>query len=268
RPFLKSFKTTTGIRRLTFHLTHKLPKTLERLLGMATCLLSGREGLLFRSRTQSTQIAKPHSVQSSRRTSTIVRVTPQSPDTKTVITKNTPGELPLPWSEKDPYKLPLSIDKVQRMLLTLGWDKAWVEQIVDRMMKGSLRTTEERAQAVINYLTSIGLKQDEICNMASISVVLLGLNPETRIKSVVDYLQGRGVPDTAIPDLVLKHPRIFEYRLTPDGKALAKGAARIQVDVLPAGGPAAGGADKVVGVNYFREGASFLEAPVSPVGPV
>ncbi len=30
--------------------------------------------------------------------------------------------------------------------------------------------------------------------MASISVVLLGLNPETRLKSVVDYLKGRGVP--------------------------------------------------------------------------
>ncbi len=36
-------------------------------------------------------------------------------------------------------------------------------------------------------------------------------------------------PDTAIPDLVLKHPRIFEYKLTPDGKELAKGKARIQV---------------------------------------
>lgn len=30
--------------------------------------------------------------------------------------------------------------------------------------------------------------------MASISVVLLGLNPETRLKTVVDYLKGRGVP--------------------------------------------------------------------------
>lgn len=49
-----------------------------------------------------------------------MRVTQQSPDTKTVITKTTPGELPLPWSEKDPYKLPSSIEKVQRMLFALG----------------------------------------------------------------------------------------------------------------------------------------------------
>lgn len=47
-------------------------------------------------------------------------MTQQSPNTKTVVVKNTPGELPLPWSEKDPYKLPLSIDKVQRMLHSLG----------------------------------------------------------------------------------------------------------------------------------------------------
>lgn len=30
--------------------------------------------------------------------------------------------------------------------------------------------------------------------MASISVVLLGLNPETRLRTVVEYLQRRGVP--------------------------------------------------------------------------
>lgn len=46
----------------------------------------------------------------------------------------------------------------------------------------------------VSYLTSIGLKADEVCNMASISVVLLGLNPETRLKSVVEYMKSRGVP--------------------------------------------------------------------------
>jgi hypothetical protein len=46
----------------------------------------------------------------------------------------------------------------------------------------------------IDYLTSLGLGQDEVCNMASISVVLLGLNPDTRLAPVVDYLKRRGVP--------------------------------------------------------------------------
>ena len=46
----------------------------------------------------------------------------------------------------------------------------------------------------IDYLVSIGLRQDEVCNMASISVVLLGLNPDTRLRPVVEYLLSRGVP--------------------------------------------------------------------------
>ncbi|GBF99524.1 transcription termination factor [Raphidocelis subcapitata] len=189
--------------------------------------------------------------------------TEQPPEgTKTLIQKAGPGDMPFPWSEKDPYKLPVSIDRVQRMLLTLGWEKSWVEQIIDRVMKGMLRTNEDRAKGVIDYLSSIGLQQDQICNMASISVVLLGLNPETRLATVVEYLKKRGVPAAQVPDVVLKHPRIFEYKLMDDGKALAKGAARIQVDVLPLpDGRCA------VGVNYFRENAAFLGAPVSPMPP-
>lgn len=39
------------------------------------------------------------------------------------MVKNTPGEMPFPWSEKDPYKLPVSIDRVQKLLLQQGeWD--------------------------------------------------------------------------------------------------------------------------------------------------
>jgi hypothetical protein len=138
---------------------------------------------------------------------------------KTVVQKTLPGDVPFPWSEKDPYRLPVSIDRVQKMLITLGvwrcvvcadvlggggverrwccccccccccwccvclvrfvctvgsdmkharsvqasrasmacstraprtgWEKPWVEQIVDRIMKGSLKTTEERCQGVV-----------------------------------------------------------------------------------------------------------------------
>ena len=49
--------------------------------------------------------------------------------------------------------------------------------------------------------------------MASISVVLLGLNPDTRLKPVVEYLKSRGVAEDSIADLVLRHPRIFEYKV-------------------------------------------------------
>ena len=37
-----------------------------------------------------------------------------------------------------------------------------------------------------------------------------------------------------------------------------------QVDVVPVGA----NGEQACAVNYFREGASFMEAPVSPVGPV
>jgi hypothetical protein len=75
-----------------------------------------------------------------------------SEGTKTLIQK-APGaaEMPFPWTEKDPYRLPVSIDRVQRMLLGLGWEKPWVEQIIDRVMKGMLRTNEERAKAVVRF---------------------------------------------------------------------------------------------------------------------
>ncbi|KAI8462539.1 MAG: hypothetical protein J3K34DRAFT_447696 [Monoraphidium minutum] len=185
-----------------------------------------------------------------------------SEGTKTLIQKAAPGDLPFPWSEKDPYKLPVSIDRVQRMLITLGWEKPWVEQIIDRVMKGMLRTNEERCKAVIDYLASIGLQQDQICNMASISVVLLGVNPDTRLRPVVEYVAARGVPKDQVADVVLKNPRIFEYKVMEDGKALQKGAARIQVDALPL--PTG---QVAVAVNYFREGTSFVGAPVSPLPP-
>jgi hypothetical protein len=44
-------------------------------------------------------------------------------------------------------------------------------------------------------------------------VVLLGLNPETRLRTVTAYLKSRGVSDGSVADLVLRHPRIFEYKV-------------------------------------------------------
>lgn len=46
----------------------------------------------------------------------------QSENTKVVIQKTAPGEMPFPWSEKDPYKLPVAIERVQKLLITKG---AW-----------------------------------------------------------------------------------------------------------------------------------------------
>lgn len=51
-------------------------------------------------------------------------------------------------------------------------------------------------------------------------------------------------------------------QVTPEGKYLVKGAARIQVDALPMPD-----GSTAVGVNYFRENTQFLESPVSPLPP-
>eukprot|EP00983_Pelagomonas_calceolata_P063853 1147891-Pelagomonas_calceolata.AAC.2 len=68
-----------------------------------------------------------------------------------------------------------------------------VKEVTSRCFGGHTRIMCSQ----IDMLRGTGLRQDEICNMASISVVLLGLNPETRIKPVLDYLKKRGVPGKA-----------------------------------------------------------------------
>ena len=57
----------------------------------------------------------------SRTSNVVVRasVSEQAPG-KTIVVKNQSGDLPFPWSEKDPYKLPVSIDRVQKLLSSSG----------------------------------------------------------------------------------------------------------------------------------------------------
>lgn len=44
----------------------------------------------------------------------------QSDGSKTIVVRNKTGDLPFPWSEKDPYRLPVSIERVQRQLMNAG----------------------------------------------------------------------------------------------------------------------------------------------------
>jgi hypothetical protein len=44
-----------------------------------------------------------------------------APDSsKTIAVRTKDGELPFPYSERDPYKLPISIERVQKLLVSLG----------------------------------------------------------------------------------------------------------------------------------------------------
>jgi hypothetical protein len=59
--------------------------------------------------------------------------------------------------------------------------------------------------------------------------------------SETNFASIRGCPDLArtdmsIPDLLLKHPRIFEYKVEAGQSYLTKGKARIQVNKCPKSG--------------------------------
>jgi hypothetical protein len=141
-----------------------------------------------------------------------------------------------------------------------------VEQITDRIMKKQLRTTPARTTEVIDFLKGLGLQQDEICNMAFISIPLLGLSPTKQLQPVINYLRERGVPDEAMANLVFKHPKLLEYRRTDDPTELSRPStnmrARVRVDVVPLPD-----GSKAANVTYFRKGAAFTSAPISPWVP-
>lgn len=62
---------------------------------------------------------------------------------KTIVQKITPGDVPFPWSEKDPYRLPVSIDRVQKMLITLGaqqWQRAGQRRVQQELLKLRITT--------------------------------------------------------------------------------------------------------------------------------
>lgn len=173
---------------------------------------------------------------------------------------------PIPYTDRDPYALPREITSIQAQLKSLGWNREWVEQITDRIMKKQLRTTSARTTEVIEYLQSLGLQQDEICNMAFISIPLLGLSPQKQLQPVVEYLTTRGVPKDAVAGLVFKHPKLFEYRPTEDGDEMSRKStdfrARVRVDVVPLPD-----GSKAANVSYYRTGTAFTSSPISPWSP-
>lgn len=55
-----------------------------------------------------------------------------------------------PHATLQPLSLVFAADSAVAAATTAGWEKPWVEQIIDRIMKGSLKTTEERTQGVVS----------------------------------------------------------------------------------------------------------------------
>jgi hypothetical protein len=65
----------------------------------------------------------------------------------------------------------------------------------------------------------------------------------------------------ALVTLLEAHPNLLTYRVSGDGKQLEKGKGRASVDVVERNG------QRVAGVSYWREGATFQSTPVAPYKP-
>lgn len=70
--------------------------------------------------------------------------------------------------------------------------------------------------------------------MASIAPSVLGRDA-SEIGALVEYLKGRGVSQRGVPEILLQHPKMLEYKV--EGGVLTKGPkARIAVDVMTVDG--------------------------------
>jgi len=95
--------------------------------------------------------------------------------------------------------------------------------------------------------------------MVSLCYAILGYDVESHLRPVVDYLTKQGV--TNLPKLLTMNPRLLDYTVSADGKQLEKGKLKTVVKVEKEDGK------EVVGIVTYREGASFLTAPITPYSP-
>ena len=58
------------------------------------------------------------------------------------------------------------------------------------------------------------------------------------------------------------YPKLLTYEVAPGGKMLQRGKARAQVELVNLNGKG-----QAVNVHFWREGAAFKTAPVSPWKP-
>ncbi|KAK9808965.1 hypothetical protein WJX72_007143 [[Myrmecia] bisecta] len=149
---------------------------------------------------------------------------------------------------------------LRRYLSGLGWGRAWIDGIVEAVPKGILQTNVQKAKAVVEALEAEGVPCQGVCNMASVARPLLGLDVDSQIRPVLDYVKSRGVKGEALVKVLIQHPKLLTYQVASDKKVLVNGKARAAVDVREEFGKAAL-------VSYWREGVQWATAPVSPIKP-
>ncbi|KAK9807929.1 hypothetical protein WJX73_003433 [Symbiochloris irregularis] len=121
------------------------------------------------------------------------------------------------------------VQEIRKTLLQIGWQRAWIDGISDRLIKREFDTTAERCKDVVTYLTDeIGIPSNNVCNMASRAARILGQDVEQQIKPVVDYINGRGVSGHALGLLLAAHPKLLLCTVASDGAVLHLGNSRAQ----------------------------------------
>ena len=153
----------------------------------------------------------------------------------------------------------------------------------------------------VSYLQGLNIPNNSVCNMVSRAPRILAQDLEQNLKPVVSFIEGRGVTGeqyasslcgwlcsvlsccttrcgkvswhisgcdscwptagTGLAQLLAAHPKLLLYTVSSDDKVLQLGRAFAQVDVVEKNG------QRSANVSYWREGASFITAPLSPWRP-
>ena len=116
------------------------------------------------------------------------------------------------------------------------------------------------------FLQALGIQPLDFCFMAAVAPGIMGVTAEqaSRVaKYTAAAAQGAGALATVLRD----HPKLLEYDFDPERGVLAKPARQGGVGGAPALAAVDSRPGGMVGVSFFREGATFNTAPVSPFHP-
>lgn len=148
---------------------------------------------------------------------------------------------------------------IKKYLSSVGWDKAWVDVVVERIQKNSsLGASVATAQAAYEFLTGLGVPSQSVCNMAALCYEIMGTDINS-MRAVVDYIRSRGVDGEMLVTELEAYPKLLTY--TASGDVLQKDQTRASVDIIERNG-----VRKAI-TSLWREGTSFTSSPVSPVKP-
>lgn len=134
----------------------------------------------------------------------------------------------------------------------------WIDGIIGEITKGTVTTNVPQTEAVVSYLKSLGIPNHNVENMVFLCKDILGRSAD-EVKAVVEHIEGKGLKGETLINFLTSYPKLLAY--TPNGDNLEKGKTRATVKSESRNG------QEYWGVVFWREGAAFNTAPVSPQKP-